>query len=302
MVKIFSRNSVHDVAPTLLVVSNCQTLPVAAGLRKVFIGRSVKSISYLGGEDKVLQEIMSIRGLFTLITSADESITNAITDRFHPQLSQVVRIPEIYFPAFHPDQTYLQLADKRIIKSPIGDYHSRISIYCFLQGFSEEDCLMHFSEDTFQKIGYFDLWSSSILELQRRIEISDLGSECCSKFLSGHEVFMNSFNHPNLDVVRELVSCITKKLELVPSETLQEIDYDDHDYLYGPGLIFPVFPEVAQIFGEDGDYSFYAEDKNIYNLKEFIDHSYKIYAKRRTDLPGIDELFSSKFLSGMRGK
>jgi len=283
----------------VFVVSNCQTLPIAKGMEKAFGDIQVRQASYLMGMQKLETEIEKISGDFYLVSSMQESFLEIFLNKYSDRVRHIVRIPEIYFPAFHPDQTYVQDRQDLVLKSPIGDYHSKIILFSFLQKLTEEECIRLFNSKTFENVGYFQAWESSVKELVRRFGSSDLDIEIMEKFLSGNQVFMNSFNHPNAGIINALTDAILSKLH--PEGAHDRIgQVPRHDYLYGPGLVYPVFPEIADLFGEDGQIIFWKENGHLLNLDNFVLESYRMYTNYRQNLRDITMYFTPEFLDGMR--
>jgi hypothetical protein len=285
---------------SLLVVSNCQTLPIGRGLSRLNLYESVGEISYLGGFEKVDAKIKSFDSPVTLVTSIEESVCNELVRDNATKIERVLKIPEIYFPAFHPDQSYVQLVGGEILKSPIGDYHSKMALYGFMSGLNLDRCQKLYSENVYEKIGYFDTWTDSILKIENRFLSSDLSFDSFRPFLSGHEIFMNSFNHPNAKVIHALTLEICTELDILSTELKSPKPSDLHDYLTGPGLVYPLFPEIASIFGQEGDYVFYTENGKQLSLDRFIEESYLIYSSRFSELRKEEHYFSEQFLAGMR--
>jgi hypothetical protein len=300
-VKLGKSLNQHYVQECVFVVSNCQSLPIANALKNLTKNLYIGHASYLTGLEKVVSEINNLQVEITLVTSMNEDQLNYVRSRLNDKMKKIIKIPEIYFPVFHPDQTYIKLRDGSILKSPIGDYHSKITLYSYLNNISPQDCVSYFQEETYQRVGYFDLWTESLIELERRFASSDLQFNSLEKFLSGHQIFMHSFNHPNVCVIQELSKSVCNILGLRFPQLNYPQDLSRTDFLHGPGLTFPVFPEIANMFGQEGEYFFWGINGEQFDLNQFVEESFKIYASHYQVLLEPEEYFSKFFLERIRG-
>ena len=186
----------------------------------------------------------------------------------------VLTIHNIYFKGYHPDCEYIGPMGKRI-KSPIGDYHSKVTHQAFKKGLSLDkaiDEILNFSTDRVRSI--FD---ESADELRRReigidVPVTNLVlSEC------GWSYFF-TFNHPTLELHSRYLEAIVKALGLKLSFNTISDPLLDHTH-------FPIYPSVVEALGlplnAKEDITFTSPKSiggHIYDLASFCSACYASYA------------------------
>src|SRR3546814_7516488 len=72
-----------------------------------------------------------------------------------------MKLPPIFFDAYHPDLCYITDPEGRNLKGPLGDYHSLFA-YCGYQlGVDRKSVIRLFNAQNYQAIGWLDLCKSA---------------------------------------------------------------------------------------------------------------------------------------------
>lgn len=256
------------------IVSNCQGQTIAACLNDM--APSLKAdfhmISDLWGSGKNLNNILD---------EYDYVLAHDMISQYVPpsQITKVIYFPDITFPAFHPDMTYLRGRKKNgeveAIHSHMAHYNSALIVHGYVRGKTNEQIVASFNKTTFRKLGYLNRWDSSkkmLVEQGKKIGF-DLDSYIEKWRRSG--CFMFSFNHPPIDVLSDIAIVLAKRMGI-------EIkNFNSYRYLDDPlkgTPIWPVYPEIAEEYGLEGDYAFRCySPKDILQLKEYVAASVKHY-------------------------
>lgn len=162
-----------------------------------------------------------------------------------------VPVPNIYFPAFHPDIVYISHKGRNY-GSPMGDYHSALIVYGFARGFSADEIVSLFRADVFAKIGYLDGWfgaRDALLAMSREHGF-ELGRLFAGWMRRG--CFMHTVNHPRLFVMEDLAREALARAG-IPARAVR-----CEDILPDPlsGSVWPVYHEIAARYGVAGSTTF----------------------------------------------
>lgn len=180
------------------------------------------------------------------LTSCDIIVTQPLSAHYGPLALESLRnthkhiltIHNIYFKGYHPDCEYLGPMGNRL-KSPIGDYHSKVVYQAFEKGLTPEKAvedILGYPAERVQRI--FD---ESTAELRRReididVPVTDLVlSEC------GWSYFF-TFNHPTLELHSRYLEAIVNALGLKISFNTISDPLLDHTQ-------FPIYPSVVDTLG-----------------------------------------------------
>jgi hypothetical protein len=198
-------------------------------------------------------------------------------------IDKVQLFPSISFPAFQPDQCYVQIKGTLDeVSGPLGPYHSSIAYYAWRAGISATQAADLYCEPVYQQLRFFDYWDSAtqaLLEEGRR----------CGMPLDGYlqqwrarGCFMHSPNHPKLYVLAAISRAVLQRLQMptLPIEP-EEVVWDNLTDV----AIWPVYPEIAKRLGIDGSLMFKGNNPGLpskapivsYALDEFISRSYAAF-------------------------
>jgi len=221
-------------------------------------------------------------------------------------LDNVTRTPAVTFAAFHPDLVYLLDATRgdRHLEGPLRHYHSALATFAFRIGLKLEEANALFNRNVFEAVGYFDVWNpaaAAFLEEARSYDL-DLSTELMNWSRRG--AFMYSIVHPKPFVLASIARRLFDKAGLpILNEDCDAYAIDD----LARAEIFPVYPEIAQLYGVRGSYLFKCGNFHISNgvgefltLPQFLAGSYAAYKRARPEEiahPRIDAWLADAELS-----
>jgi GSCFA family/Polysaccharide biosynthesis enzyme WcbI len=256
------------------IVSNCQGQTIAACLKDMdsTLQADFFMISDLWGSGKNLNNILD---------EYDYVLAHDMIAQYVPpsQITKVIYFPDITFPAFHPDMTYLRGkkkdSDVEAIHSHMAHYNSALIVHGFLRGKTNEQIVASFNRETFRKLGYLDRWDSSKKMLLEHGKKNGFDLEAYVEKWKRSGCFMYSFNHPPIEVLSDIAIELARRMG-IPIKNFNSYRYLD-DPLKGTP-IWPVYPEIAKQYGFEGDYAFRCfTPKDILQLDEYVAASVKHY-------------------------
>jgi len=219
-----------------------------------------------------------------LITSDSRFWSAEIKEQF-PGL-QVVRIPTIVFPAFHPDIIYAVDAKQRRIQCLNADYHSALCLWGWKNKCSPELTASLFSERTFYELGYLHIWDNSCAALQTRFKDARLDFSTFWRRVKRLGAFMYSSNHPKVEVVCEVAKQIAVKLgasESIYDEPIHELLTETLD-----AIRWPIYPPIAQQLGLKGSFQWKIRKDKYLSLDQYVHAAFDSYERT---LHERDEVF-----------
>ncbi|MFB9949020.1 WcbI family polysaccharide biosynthesis putative acetyltransferase [Rhizobium puerariae] len=251
-----------------LILSNCQTFGLA------------NSLKLLNPRFRI--DSMDVWGFRKNIEKYKEDLPRYFRVVVHPQFRNIDFdftiaqnldfIPSINFDAYHPDVCYA--FSNGPIDSPMGSYHSMIVLAAYEAGLTTEATRKLFRRDVFERCDFFSRWEQERTQLLKHF--SQYGLDISSSFAqwSRGDAFMYSVNHPKIRCIYDIARIFMKRLgvntvesDLLPADNL----------LNGP--CYPVYPEIAEVFGTRGSYLFKVPNEyRLISLEKFIERSFEVYA------------------------
>ncbi|MDV2987061.1 UNVERIFIED_CONTAM: WcbI family polysaccharide biosynthesis putative acetyltransferase [Methylobacteriaceae bacterium AG10] len=274
--------------PRIAVIGNCQAKGVAEASRILLPGARVRLIpmSTLGRRAGGLDAFAATLG------DCDHVFCQPFPAGFFPEggsealrarLPRMRLFPAIVFTAFHPDAVYVgdlaSVARVKLVPSPLGTYHSAITLFGFLQGLPRERIVGLFREEVFSRLGYLDAWDLAAADLiaSSRAIGFDLSGELLRWSRGG--LFMHNINHPRLSVLGDVAERLLREAGLAPRSVAVEA-YAPDALLDDP--IWPVYPPVATLYGVAGSTVFKRRQRRgaapeTLSLDAFVAESLAIY-------------------------
>ena len=250
----------------------------------------------LSGTDHIVQEINSkVHSDYVWLKILGEEQQEGVIQKLKYKPLKVIPIPEIFFDAFHPDMTYVQLNNGELLESALGHYHSKISLWCYLNNVNLADTLKLFNGEIYARLGYLGKHHNSLLGLKNAISNCGLDVSPFQDVISHADSFMHTFNHPKLSILAAIAESVCFKLQVVPAVGHTEIPLVLRDALYEAGPIFPIYPEIADFYGLEGTYLSRRQDGRILSLAEFNEESFQIYADVPNEQFNRESLFTEFF-------
>jgi hypothetical protein len=187
----------------------------------------------------------------------------------------VIRISNIFFSGFHPDQTYIGGLNQRVV-GPLGDCHSKLAIHGFMRGLTVDETLSLFCSQSYSSLGYFDEFSVSLDTLTKRDDLVDVPVTRFLETKLRSDLCFYSFNHPTSAVFSVYAADVMQYLVLHGLARHSGFPADPSigaESLAG-SVIFPVYPEIAAHHGVPhiGSYTFKPQSTwiNPIDLKRFL--------------------------------
>lgn len=277
----------------IIVIANCHVQPIRDGLAlcseidEVFsVPIHLKNTVHYTNAIEQIQK--SDKNSFTVLQFDGLLEKSDLGDNILSRVHRVLSFTNIYFTGLHPDMTYFGGMGRRI-SSPLGDYHSKICLLAFKKGLSVDQCEKLFNDSTYSQLDFFNEWTESKAELQKRDEHLDIKFADDFLEMTKLESTLYTFNHPLGFVFSRFIEKIYKHLGL----NLQRFP-DSYFYNYlASNAWWPIYPEINEFHKLKNvmPINFKSPDhlsRKFYNLREFIFASYQLYNEQKVgeiDLP-----------------
>ncbi len=168
---------------------------------------------------------------------------------------------------------------------PLVDYHSRLGLHGFLQGYSAAKTKSLFTGATFAQAGFYDEYARSLNELATRDADVDISVISILETQLRRGLCFFSVNHPTSGLLAPYCQAIMAHLEsrgLANPSGLPADPSVGAETLAG-NVIFPIYPEIAAHHGLPalGSYAFKPVGGHInpLNLQDFLTAEFKIFEK-----------------------
>ncbi|MBN8890840.1 MAG: hypothetical protein BGP12_08740 [Rhodospirillales bacterium 70-18] len=271
----------------LLVVSNCQTFGIVNCMQHIGAGVEADGLTVHEAAGKSDAFYADLLGRYDHVFTVGHLRAQVENPAYAGRMSY---LPTIYFPCYHPDLIY---ASHRGIglDSPLGGYHSAIALACFLRGLSVADTVRMFNAKTYAAIGYFDGWDQSRDRLFAGFRslgyprLEDAFYRWCAE-----GCFMVSINHPRIRVLHSIAAEALRYIGIPVERRYAEVA---DNMLNGP--IYPVYPEVGECYGVQGDYRFKLPGTNYtLGLEEFVALNFESYRELTPEAVTLDSPYREK--------
>lgn len=281
-----------------IVIGNCQSYPVANALNMNCLdthfecfGVHVLPADNIDGSlaDLVQRGQSELDVIISIPLSEEWGPISASRIRETFSGKPVIMISNIFFSGWHPDLTYIGGLNQRV-GGPLGDYHSCLALFGFVQNLTPSETLALFNNDVYQSAGYYDFYSSSLKELQRRdsevdVRVTDILEEAMHQ-----ELCFFSVNHPTSALLAPFARLIMRHLASLGICRPSEISASN--FLYENCLIrssvFPVYPEIAARHGMPGIGSYVFKPDggtiNSIDLPQFIEGEFAAFQEVGRDV------------------
>jgi hypothetical protein len=214
-------------------------------------------------------------------------------------MRDVITIPTFYFTGFHPDFIYVQGPESNVA-SPMHNGNSAIALAAWKAGFTVDEAVSLFNDETYRALGYHDHLSMSRDEFLGEAESFglDLFGEYETWERSGP--FLHTPNHPKPMVLGGIARAVVAKLGLQPSTRCPEALLPDQ---FANHMIWPIYPELTKTVGGIGEYVFkpssgkrdFGSPLKLFTLGEFVEGSFEVYSKFEPDMLVSARLEDSRY-------
>jgi hypothetical protein len=267
----------------VLVVSNCNTQGYYNYFKAIFPDWDVRSAvqvqakTWLKEKHAGFAEFLPQVDLFVGLPASHAELSAAGLN----SSALTILLPSFVYMATRPDCFWF-----RGVPSPTqsGVIHSRIATAAYVLGKSVEDTLPLFCATHYEKLGYFEQHGrlrSDLLKSFAAVGV-DLAADLSNWEATGD--FMHTPNHPAAWVLFDVIHRALGQHNVnVPheSEAVQRIRSRVDDYL-GKGIIWPVYPEIADHFGLHNTVPTWRTSAThhggeVFDLKQMLHRSFSIF-------------------------
>ena len=276
--------------PRIAVIGNCQSYGVAYAMKLLDPTARVDHYSAVAKSHANIGLLARTLATYDYVFSQDfpaNIVRGGDSRELFQRLNNVTPFPTISFAAFQPDLVYLLDAAQgnKALAGPLRPYHSALAAFSFRVGLSLEEANALFNRDVFEAVGYFDVWNAAAREFLDNAKRYDLDLSSDLMNWSRRGVFMYSIVHPKSYVLAD----IARRLFVKTGLAIRNDNFDDYaiDDL-SRAEIFPVYPEIAELFGVRGGYLFKRGNFHISDgvgefltLPQYLSGCYEVYKRAR---------------------
>jgi hypothetical protein len=286
------RGTQPATGPRIAVIGNCQSYGVAYAMKLLdptaridhysAVSRTFADIDWLARALSTYDRVFSQDFPAGIVKGGD-------SQELMRRLGNADLFPTLNFAAFQPDLVYLLDASRghRVLDGPLRPYHSALAVFAFRIGLPLEAAQALFNRNVFEAVGYFDVWGPAAAEFLKNASNYDLDLSAELMNWSRRGVFMYSIVHPKPFVLADIARKLFAKGGLaIRNPNLDDYAIDD----LARAEIFPVYPEIAEIYGVRGGYLFKRGNFHIsagvgefLTLPQFLSACYKVYKRARPE-------------------
>lgn len=278
----------HRTGPRVAVVGNCQSFGVAYAMQLLDPLANVDRFAVHMKAHVDVERLAKTLSEYDYVFSHQFQsglLARGDSEDLRRLLPKAIFFPFLWFPAYHPDQIHLldETRGNAGLFGALGPYHSALALFAFHKGLTLEEANALFNGNVFDEVGYFDAWNAAVQELVDNADKFSLDLREHVVRWSRRGVFMWSNNHPKSFVLYDLAKTLAARAGL----PVRDIDWDYYaiDDL-GRADVFPVYPPLAERFGQPGSYTFKRGNYHLsasvgdsLTLPQFLSASYDLYAR-----------------------
>ena len=260
----------------VVVSSNCMTGGLTSALSLLLPAVKSDPIPYVGVNETVLDEQLAVSEAWLL--SGPEGLQSATLGRVNKPNLRVIRFPDLYFNAFHPDQVYAWMRDGSTVDCATGPYNSAIALWAWQHGLNAQQTISLFTPEVFGALGYHDRWQVSIDRLRHDfVPFPHLDYRDFIIPLQRAGNFMHTVNHPKVAAMAQMARLLAKQID--PTVDTESIPVENMmvDGLFMASVSWSVYPSVANALGIKGAFMWKLEDHSVIGLEEFLQRSFAKY-------------------------
>jgi hypothetical protein len=240
--------------------------------------------------EEALREQLADADIWVTAAETGSAVDSLRSDR----TGIVIRIPRIFFRAFHPDAIFVAdtkggwLAHRATLR-----LHSAIVVWGWKNSLGTTEIAGLFSPDVFDRLGYARQWPGEIERLRRICEGTDIDFSSFIFALRRNLPFMHTVNHPRSDVLIEVARQVAVRLDAEEERVFFPWEDVLTDALLVDGPVWPTYPYIAESLGIAGGLVWKQwSTGRLLGLREFIEASLESYSEiDPSDIvaPGIDD-------------
>lgn len=202
------------------IVANCQVQPLAKLLSALNGVQTVVPVpthqfgtKHFEKPEEAFKSLIQDPDAIVLSYSHESRFNDYATQALKQQVLKFYTLTNIHFSGLHPDIIYVGDQGGRI-QSPLGDYHSKIILHSFLTGRLQTECLLRFSGNGYERLGYYHEFEKAATELRNRDNHLDIPFAENFLALLAETPSLYTVNHPTPVIFQEYVLVIAQHLGL----------------------------------------------------------------------------------------
>jgi hypothetical protein len=248
---------------------------LTSALSILFPQHQFSPIPYVGNETPLLEQLAIAD---VLLFSGSEERQNSLLNEQSNTALRVVRFPELYFDAFHPDQVYAWMPDRSSVEGATGPYNSAITLWAWQHKLTANQAIGLMTPEIFQALGYHDRWQLSVDRLKHdslpyplfdyRDFIIPLQRGGC---------FMHTVNHPRVSAMAQMARVLGNQIDSTVITEECAIEGMMLDGLFMASVSWSVYPSIANSLGIKGAFLWKREDHSVIGLEQFVHESFQKY-------------------------
>jgi hypothetical protein len=276
--------------PRIAVIGNCQSFGVAYAMKLLDPTARVDHYSAVAKALANMNLLARTLKKYDFVFTQDfppHIVKGGDSQELLLRLSNATLFPTVSFAAFQPDLVYLLDAENgnKALFGPLRPYHSALAVFAFRAGLSVNEANALFNRNVFEAVGYLDVWNAAAREFLDNAKRYDLDLSQDLMNWSRRGAFMYSIVHPKPFVLADIARRLFAKGGLtIRNDNFEDYAIDD----LARAEIFPVYPEIAEIYGVRGGYLFKQGNFHISNgvgnfltLPEYLAACYAVYGRAR---------------------
>jgi hypothetical protein len=276
---MFLCGTVHKLK-NILITAYCQTAGIAAALKELLPDYRIEAypLPALSNDADEQDFVNKLRMFDVWVTCGHFNVLEKHGLALQNNNFKLIKIPQLSFPAFHPDLCYAEIISTG--NWTIPHYNSAIALWCYKHGISIEDAATAFCYQIYSELGYFDIWDLSVAYLRQLFIDHELEDYFNDFFLNvkRYGCFMYSINHPKVNVSISIAKILARKLGV----DRLKIEKDVHVIDTLTGVVWPVYPELADFYSIRSNGYVWKWSSGIDalvhgNVTEFLEFTYKSY-------------------------
>lgn len=263
----------------IVVSGNCQIGALSATLAAMLPDDTVEPVAYFP-EDPASEATNreALRGADVWVNNISRPLHDQIIGDA-PRPGTVLYVPNVRFFGFHPDILHVSFTDGGTLQTgAAGPYNSAIVLAGWKLGLDEDQIVARFTRETCAALGYSGFWGQALVELKRRVDLSDFDWGEVYLPLARGTAFMLTDNHPRLDVMVHLARLAGARLGAEEEAVRFPWEQVIPDGLLATSEVWPVYPGVAEPLGLRGGHVWRTGAGELLDLRTFVRRSLETYA------------------------
>lgn len=284
------------MARNLILAGNCQIGGITATLKAIFPNDNFRVTKVVSldqeQEAKVVDEIKQADACIITASAAERGFLDkyASTEGIN-----LLKVPAITFPAFHPDICYVKNAATNTFTR--RHYESAIGVWSFKKGLDIVDAQKLYTKEIFRDLGYFNRWSPSVEALKKSFENCGFDFNDFYLNVKREGVFMHTMNHPKAFTVVRLAKLLAVQLGAPKSILNKDITIND-------GLavtVWPIYPEIGNHYAVHSSYDWLIGGKSLSSLAEYLEFQYNDLAEQKIVPEELTPVYDQKLYDRVLG-